>query len=371
MVVVDRLTKERHYIGCDDMSAEAVAGLYYHYIWKIHGLPNTCVSDRGPQFLSHFWKHLCRRLGIRRLLSTSHHPQTDGQTENANAVMEHYLRCYVDYAQDDWAELLPGAEFAANNHEAASTGLTPFFVNKGFHPRMEFEPPSEPEEIRGLTPRHRIDAQEANLFAERMKTTLDFCRDAIRVAQSRQEETANKRRVPAPAYKVGDKVYLDMREVKTLRPSKKLDVKFEGPFAVAEMINSHAYRLTLPSHWKIHDVFHVSRLRLDPDDPFPGQTPTNPEPVPIANEEDDGEHDEWHFKRILDSRVLGRGQKQRPQYFVEWTNYAPGWTNAEDLAGCDSDIRDFHRKYPNKPGPWLHLTPFTTGETNEDFDSLA
>jgi hypothetical protein len=137
------------------------------------------------------------------------------------------------------------------------------------------------------------------------------------------------------------------------------------------MINSHAYRLTLPNDWRIHDVFHVSRLRLDPDEPFPGQTPTNPDPVPIANDEEDGEHDEWHFKRILDSRVVGRGKKQRPQYFMEWTNYAPGWTNVEDLAGCDSDIRDFHRKYPDKPGPWLHLTPFTTAETNEDSDSLA
>jgi hypothetical protein len=367
MVVVDRLSKERHYIGCNDMSAKAVAGLYYHYVWKIHGLPKTCVSDRGTQFISHFWKQLCKRLGIRRLLSTSHHPQTDGQTENANAAMEHYLRCYVDYAQDNWAELLPGAEFAANNHCSESTGITPFFANKGYHPRMGFEPP-ESAVTRDLGPHHRIDVQSANQFADRMDKVLEFCKDAMCVAQARQEEAANRRRTPAPAYKVGDKVYLDMRNVKTLRPSKKLDVKNEGPFSVAEAINSHAYRLALPKEWKIHDVFHVSRLRLDSNDPLPGQTPTNPNPVPVANEDGNETHDEWHFKRILNSRVVGRGRTQRPQYFVEWTNYAPSWTNAEDLAGCDSDIRDFHSRNPHKPGPWIHLTPLTTPEVDNDSD---
>jgi hypothetical protein len=67
------------------------------------------------------------------------HPQTDGQTERMNAVMEQYLRAHVNYVQDDWAEWLPLVEFAANNQASETTGSSPFFANKGFDPRCQFD----------------------------------------------------------------------------------------------------------------------------------------------------------------------------------------------------------------------------------------
>ena len=77
-----------------------MARLFITHAWKLHGLPNTVVSDRGPQFISDFWKHLNKRLKINSLLSTAYHPETDGQTERMNAVLEQYLRAYVSYQQD-------------------------------------------------------------------------------------------------------------------------------------------------------------------------------------------------------------------------------------------------------------------------------
>ena len=102
LVVVCRLTKMKHFIACNDTcDAEEVSRLYLKYIWKLHGLPTTVVSDRGPQFVSDFWKHLTRRLASKALLSTAFHPETDGQTERANSFLEQYLRGHVSYLQDD------------------------------------------------------------------------------------------------------------------------------------------------------------------------------------------------------------------------------------------------------------------------------
>jgi transposase InsO family protein len=101
-VVVDRLTKDRHFVPCHTtVDAESLANLYIQHIFRHHGLPRTIVSDRGPQFAADFWGHLCSRLGIDRRLSTAFHPQTDGQTERINAVMEQYLRAFASYLQDD------------------------------------------------------------------------------------------------------------------------------------------------------------------------------------------------------------------------------------------------------------------------------
>ena len=106
-------------------------------IFTKHGIPDSIVSDRGAKFVSKFWQHVCSSLGIDRKLSTAYHPETDGQTERINSVLEQYLRIYVNYQQDDWSEWLPFAEFAYNNGDHSSTGTSPFFANYGFHPTFE------------------------------------------------------------------------------------------------------------------------------------------------------------------------------------------------------------------------------------------
>jgi transposase InsO family protein len=102
-VVVDHLTKLRHFAPYSTtIDAEGLAELFLSNIFCLHGLPETIVSDRGPQFASRFWKHLCHALKIEPCLSTAFHPETDSQTERVNAIMEQYLRAYVNYQQDDW-----------------------------------------------------------------------------------------------------------------------------------------------------------------------------------------------------------------------------------------------------------------------------
>ena len=139
-VVVDCLTKQGHLIPCTTtITAEELGTLFCDRVFRYHSLPETIVSDRRPQFTSRFWKHLCSCLKIDARLSTTFHPQTEGQTERLNAVVEQHLRVYVTYLQDDLADYLFLAEFAGNKQVSDTTTMSPFFANCGFHPRYDFE----------------------------------------------------------------------------------------------------------------------------------------------------------------------------------------------------------------------------------------
>ena len=128
LVVVDRLTKMAHFIPVKGVpSAEHTAEVMVREVFKLHGIPDDVVSDRGVQFTSKFWKSFCSALGVTINLSSAFHPQSNGQTERTNQTLEQYLRCFVSYLQDDWVDYLPTAEFAYNNSKHSSTSQSPFF----------------------------------------------------------------------------------------------------------------------------------------------------------------------------------------------------------------------------------------------------
>lgn len=338
MVVVDRLTKMKHFLPCHGtINAEGVADQYLKHIWKLHGIPKTIVSDRGPQFVAAFWKRLTQRLKICNLLSTAYHPETDGQTERANAILEQYLRAYTSYLQDDWSEWLPLAEFAANSVRNEPTGVSPFLANYGFHPTIGFEPSQ---------PTTQPAEKDAENFANHMEKITDFIRAEILTAQARYEQQTNKKRQPARRFTVDQLVWLDARNIRTLRPQKKLDWKNLGPFRISKVISPHAYRLDLPSSMRIHPVFNVSLLRPVADDPVPGQTTAPPPPIEAEGIE------EWEVEEVLDSRWIKKGRGQpKLHYTVKWVGYDdPTEEPAEYLGNARELVNNFHRRYPQKPG---------------------
>lgn len=352
--VVDRLSKMRHCIPCkgDDKgtSAQATAKLLITHVWKLHGLCDTITSDRGPQFIAEVWKEICMLLQIKSKLSTAFHPETDGQTEIVNQEMERYLRVFCIYNQDDWADWLPMAEFSANNHVNATTKMTPFFVNYGFHPRFSFEAPYTQGALE-QNPRVRgLKSTAAEISSRMEQINKHCCIEQMTLGQARIEGFANVTRQPAPNYQVGDKVWLDARNIKTQRPSKKLDYKSLGPFEVIQRIGPTSYKLDLPMSMHIHPVFHSWLLRLDPNDPVPGQ---DIEPAPPI--EVDGEP-EWEVEEILDSRLHYR----RLQYKAKWTNHEPDdtWYPCEFFENAPELIQAFHIRYPQKPS--IHTCEPTT-----------
>jgi len=138
LVVYDRLSKMTHFVATTEgMSAEGLARLFRDNVWKLHGLLESVVSDRGPQFAAELTKELNRMLGIKTKLSTVFHPQTDGQTEWMNQELEQYLRFFIEHRQRDWPEWLVAAEFAINNKVHTVTKVLPFMANYGKELRME------------------------------------------------------------------------------------------------------------------------------------------------------------------------------------------------------------------------------------------
>lgn len=348
MVTVDRLSKARHYDACATTDkAPDLARTFIHGPWKHHGTPSSMVSDRGPTFIAEFWKAVCYRLQIKQSLSTAYHPETDGQTEISNAFLEQYLRMYVDYTQADWEDWLPLAEFAANNAVNESTGMTPFFANHGFHPRMSFTipKPTDPEASKYV----RNEALKGNAFADRMETILTELRTNLSSAQRSYEFQANKHRVPAPAYRAGDQVWLDSRNLKTDRPMKKLDFNYNGPFLISRTW-SHHYELKLPPHMielGIHNKFHTTLLRPFANNPHPGQT--NPPPPPIAMDEEGNKL--YAIDRILDSkRVSGVFH-----YLVKWKGYEKDedhtWLPLVEMVHLRNTIIEYEKLRPRKARP--------------------
>ena len=163
-------------------SAEGLARLFRDNVWKLHGLPESVVSDRGPQFVAELTKELNRMLGIETRLSTVFHPQTDGQTEQINQELKQYLRFFVDHRQKDWPEWLASAEFAVNNKVHTATKVLPFMENYGRKLRMEGN----------IKKRGKVE--KATEFVERMKKVHEKAGAALKKAQEDMKRQADRRR---------------------------------------------------------------------------------------------------------------------------------------------------------------------------------
>jgi hypothetical protein len=339
LVIVCRLTKMGLFIPTyRDIDAEDVAMLFLQHVFSKHGTPSDIVSDRGKHFISRFWRSLCNLLDIKANLSTAYHPETDGQTERLNQILEQYLRIYINYQQDDWASLLPLAEFAYNNSTHSATQVTPFFANKGFHPKLEVSLEAVPSE-------------NAHQMAADLKELHEYLREQIRITIEQYSSATSQRRLPIPNFQIGDNVWLDARNIRTKRPSKKLDHRRLGPFPLVEKISSHAYRLGLPlALQKIHPVFHTALLEPEKPSSIRNRTIDPPPPIEINDEE------EYEVLRILDSRVDRRRKGSGILYLVEWkgyenTNESTSWEPPKNVQHAPRLIQAFHDKYPEKPRP--------------------
>lgn len=344
LVVVDRLTKMAHFIPTvDEVDATTTASLFLNRIVSAHGLPDDIVTDRGSVFTSSFTKTFLEALGIMQNLSTAFHPQTDGQTERTNATLEQYLRCFSNYQQDNWAELLPMAEFCYNNTTHSSTNQTPFFALHGYHPRFSVHVPR----VASSNPR----AKERLTVLRQTQEDLQF---HIKSAQETQERYYNQHATPQPSLKPGDQVWLLRRHIKTTRPSDKLDVKKLGPFRILEEVNTRSFRLELPpSMSRVHPVFHVSLLEPFQENDILGRIAPPPPPIEV-----DGDI-EYEVEAILDSRNK-RGQFR---YLVEWKGYDENtWEPAENVRHAPDLVEEFHQRYPHKPRPPMELSEIAPRE---------
>ena len=253
-VIIDRLTKVAHFLPVKTNSPVTVyAQLYIARILSLHGVPKTIVSDRGPQFVAKFWEALHNSLGTKLLHSSAYHPQTSGQTERVNQILEDMLRaCVLDFSPK-WDECLPLAEFSYNNSYQESIKMAPFEALYGRRCRTPLNW-SEPGE------RYFFRPDMVKEVEEKVQRIIHN----MKKAQTRQKSYADRRRQPL-CFLVDDYVYLKvspMKGVSRFGVKGKLAPRYIGPFLVIEQCGPVAYRLQLPETLSaVHNVFHVSQLK--------------------------------------------------------------------------------------------------------------
>jgi hypothetical protein len=323
VVFVDRLSKMFHAFPVkSSITGEETAKLMIRQIFAYHGMPQTLVTDRDPRFTGAFWQEFWKGMGTRLSMSSSDHPQTDGQTERANRTIKQMLRAFVNDRQDDWDVLLPVLEFAYNDTVQASTGHTPFFLNIGAHPRRPTVSLARGAE--------KVPAV-LDLLGN-MRTALEEAKRNINKAQARQKAGADAHRSDA-SFAVGEQVWLEASQLNVPTASgagQRLGPKFYGPFEIKKVLSDVTVELKLPySFRRKHPVFHVSKLRKwvsGEGGEFSNRAP--PDPPPAL----DPEQDLWEIDELLDKRW----QNNRVEVLVRWT----GNNRSEDRWVPESWLND-------------------------------
>ncbi|KAG8367350.1 hypothetical protein BUALT_Bualt16G0063000 [Buddleja alternifolia] len=302
---------------------EEAARAFFKNVVKYWGLPKSIISDRDPRFTGRMWTELFKLLGSELCFSTIFHPQTDGQTERVNALLECYLWNFVSANQHDWAKILDVAQFSYNLQRSEATGKSPFELATGQQP---------------LTP-HTLDisfdsarcpgvAKMAKSWVEQS----DLAKSFLEKARRKMKKWADPKRRHLE-FNIGDKVLIKLipQQFKAFRGMHKGLVRnYEGPYPVVAKVGKVSFQLDLPSTLKIHPVFHVSMLRPyqeDEEDLSRGESHQAP---PVVTKSFDKEIEE-----VLSHKVVRRqGVKPTTHYFIKWKGLPESeatWESQDDL----------------------------------------
>ena len=324
LVVVDRLIKYAHFIPWKEKgNAKDLAKMILKEIIANHGIPQSIISDRDKLFTSKFWNTWTQQLGTKIKLLTAYHPRTDRQTEQTNQTLEQYLRHYINFKQNNWIDLLLLAQFAYNNHQHSTTRTLPFYANYGKHPNSD--------------PNNNITTSTSKAATIKINKIVKLHEELSRRVDQGGKDTAkqvNKKRLKGPTFERGDKVYLLTKNLKSKRPSSKLDHVRIGPFEVEKQTSKVNYRLKLPAKARIHPNFHVSLLEPAPKN------------APVQTEWNIEKEEEYDVKKILDSRKING----KDDYLVKWLGYGNKenlWEPTENFSPeAFRKIEEYRQKLP-------------------------
>lgn len=329
MVITDRLLKNVILEAMTSMSAEDCAERFLQCHFRFHGFPQALTSDRGSNWVGDFWRHLCKETGIQQRISTSFHPQTDGSTERMNQEVLTYLRAFISYSQLEWSKLLPMAQLAINNRNNSSYRLSPFFIEHGYHVK-----PIQQKSSKLVGPLSS-PAKQAERFLQRIRDAQEYAGAAMASAQQIMEDQANKSRNPSPLLRPGDKVWLNLKNIQTPQPKKKL-AWINAKYNVTKVISPHVVELDVPS--KIFPRFHVELIRRASTDPLPSQQQDDSQPSPIlVNKDNLEEEPEQTVEKILRAERVRRGKGFVRRLLVKWKGFAePTWEDRSELEDAEA-----------------------------------
>lgn len=342
-VVVDRFSKYAVFIPAPhDCTAEVAAELFYKNVVKYFGLPEGIVSDRDTRFTGRFWTVLFGLMGSELKFSTANHPQTDGQTERINGLLEEYLRHYVTASQRNWVDLLDSAQFCYNLHRSSATGLSPFELAMG-------QQPLTPHEVARTRTGGRCPA--AYRFARAKQELLEEARDSLTKAAKRMKKYADQGRRPLE-FQVGDKVLLKLtpqiwKKISSKNRHRGLIPRYDGPFDIMKKVGNVAYRLKLPDRLKVHPTFHVSFLKPFHEDLVNLARKQAKRAPPVMQKQFDR-----GVTKILDHKTEGQSKKnRRTSYLVQWENTPiseASWEKAETLWQFEKQVEEYQQTLPTR-----------------------
>lgn len=358
LVIVDKLTKYGTFIPCDtSIDAEGTARLVFEHIITRFGIPFHLVADRDPKWAGPFWEQICKSMGIKRALTTSYHPQADGQTEILNQTLETALRCYINPERDDWDEYLASFSIAYNSTPHLATGFAPAFLLYGYlptsgtnmlgAPTMEvigrpLDPDdAQPQEARSPSSAPMIDGTANQMLAE-FEYFRTRAKDAISLSQTHQQRGYNRGRL-AVEFEVGDHVLINPHSLRLLGKDtgrgKKLLMKYDGPFEIQEKYSPVTYRLKLPSSYQIHPVINIAHLEPYKNSP----EEFGPRLTRSAKRADQAQV-EYEVFRIIDEQYRKRGARRVPYYKLRWEGFGPEydtWEPKSHLRNAPEVIREW------------------------------
>jgi hypothetical protein len=311
-VIICRLTNLVHLVPITVRTKTTdLAWFYTRDIVRLHGMPESIVSDRDSKFTSRFWRELHRTVGTKLLMSTSFHPQTDGHSERVIRSIGQMLRSMVSPDQKDWVPKVPMIEFALNSSINGSTGFAPFELTYGYMPRINPFPVED------------IKYPGVLAFAQRARANLEMAHDAIIEARVSATYHANRHRSEETPYEEGDLVYLSTANLNLpKRRARKLAPKYIGPFRVNKAHpETSNYSLELSDELvarRIHSTFHASLLRpFEPNDDhlFPSRESKHFYDFGMPDD------DEWLVDEIVGHRFIDGSI----EFNVRWTTGDHTW----------------------------------------------
>ena len=327
LVVYDRFLKISHFV----VMAGGLVRFFRDNVWKLHGLPESMISDRGLQFAVGLTKELNKMLGIETKLSTAYHPKTDGQTERTNQKLEQYLRMYDNHRQNNWSEWLIMAEFAFNNKVYTATKMSQFQVNYGRELRMGFDI------------RKKRKNEKTEEFAREMKERHKEARAVLVRLQKEMKRQVDKSRKETEEYKVDDKVLISIKDFSMelmKRVTKKLTEKFIEPYVVRKIVSENVVELELLALLRIYLVVNMRRI-VKYREQVEGQKKIPLPPIEIASEK------EYEVEKIL-NRQEKRGKMK---YLVKWKGYMTEentWEGLENLKNAMKQVEEFKKRRNTK-----------------------
>jgi transposase InsO family protein len=312
LVVVDKFSRYAHFIPlAHPFTASTVATAFMDHVYKLHGPPEQIISDRDKIFNSLFWRQLFERSGTILKMSSSYHPETDGQTERVNQCLEGYLRCFGHACPTRWIKWLTLAKYWYNTSFHSALGKSPFEVFYGRSPRQL-----------GLSSVNTCSVPDVHAWLEERQLMQDLLRQHLDRVRLRMKHYADKNRSER-VFAMGDSVYLKLQPYVqssvALRAHHKLLFKYYGPYAVLERIGEVAYRLDLPTTSRIHPVVHVSQLKKAIGAQVQVQTRL-PSPLDILQIP----------VRVLQRRLRQNGAVTVHQVLVQWSGQPESLATWED-----------------------------------------